>query len=117
MTPGSFNLIVCNPPYVRHHHIANGDKLRLQETAQKSCGVSLSGLAGLYCHFIAIAQLNNTPLETLLGEGRVYGGGLHKLEPKELGNVSAEPLLDLIARKLPPLAYQMDIFELMTADS
>lgn len=62
-------------------------------------------------------QLNDTPLETLLGEGRVYGGGLHKLEPKELGNVSAEPLLDLIAGRLPPLAYQMDIFELMTVDS
>ena len=32
-------------------------------------------------------QLNNIPSEILLGEGRVYGGGLHKLEPKELSKV------------------------------
>ena len=32
-------------------------------------------------------QLNNIPPEILLGEGRVYGGGLHKLEPKELSKV------------------------------
>ncbi len=51
-----FNLIVCNPPYVRHHHIMNEDKLRLHEAVRKSCGASLSGLAGLYCYFIAIAH-------------------------------------------------------------
>jgi adenine-specific DNA-methyltransferase len=25
-----FNLLICNPPYVRHHHLANEEKIRLQ---------------------------------------------------------------------------------------
>lgn len=33
--------------------------------------------------------LNEISDETLMGESRVYGGGLHKLEPKELGNAIA----------------------------
>jgi hypothetical protein len=34
--------------------------------------------------------------EALTGEGRVYGGGLYKMEPKELGNVSAESILSTL---------------------
>ena len=33
--------------------------------------------------------LNTLTPGQLLSEGRVYGGGLHKLEPKELANVDA----------------------------
>ncbi len=51
-----FNLIICNPPYVRHHHIANGDKHRLRQHARSACGLELSGLAGLYCYFLGLAH-------------------------------------------------------------
>jgi len=40
--------------------------------------------------------LNRISPRDMLGEGRVYGGGLHKLEPKELGNVPANELRDLL---------------------
>jgi len=37
--------------------------------------------------------LNQIPVDALVGEGRVYGGGLYKIEPKELGNAPAEGLV------------------------
>jgi adenine-specific DNA-methyltransferase len=50
-----FNLIICNPPYVRHHHI-NGQKERLQVAAFAAANMKLSGLAGLYCYFMALSH-------------------------------------------------------------
>ncbi|WP_215893364.1 Eco57I restriction-modification methylase domain-containing protein [Acidithiobacillus ferriphilus] len=52
----SFNLLICNPPYVRHHHLESDEKRRLQAEGRAAAGVKLSGLAGLYCHFIALAH-------------------------------------------------------------
>lgn len=51
-----FNLIICNPPYVRHHHLENGDKTRLQMRTHQASGVKISGLAGLYCHFLGLSH-------------------------------------------------------------
>ena len=49
------NLLICNPPYVRHHHIG-ADKARLQTAAMKAIGAKLGGLSGLYCYFLALAH-------------------------------------------------------------
>ena len=40
--------------------------------------------------------LRNIPPDDLLAEGRMYGGGLHKIEPRELGNVAAPELAKLL---------------------
>lgn len=51
-----YNLLICNPPYVRHHHLAATEKLRLQEKSREITGLRLSGLAGLYCHFLMLSH-------------------------------------------------------------
>ncbi len=51
-----FNLLICNPPYVRHHHIAGGEKRRLKVRAREACGVEITGLAGLYCYFLTLCH-------------------------------------------------------------
>ncbi len=50
------NLLVCNPPYVRHHHLPATEKARLADLALRVAGVRLSGLSGLYCYFLALAH-------------------------------------------------------------
>lgn len=50
--PERANLVVCNPPYVRHHHLGADDKRRLQARTREASGMKLSGLSGLYCHFL-----------------------------------------------------------------
>ncbi len=51
-----FNLSICNPPYVRHHHIAGGEKRLLGVRAREACGVKIDGLAGLYCYFLTLCH-------------------------------------------------------------
>ena len=46
-------------------------------------------------------ELDRIPAETLINEGRVYGGGLHKLEPNELANANIEFLKSIL-----PSSYQ-----------
>ena len=53
MTPNAkFSFIICNPPYVRHHLIDKDEKERLNYKTYSDTGIRLSGLAGLYCHFL-----------------------------------------------------------------
>ena len=53
---GQYNLLVCNPPYVRHHHLSADEKLRLRTRIGRAIGIELSGLAGLYCYFLGLAH-------------------------------------------------------------
>jgi len=52
----SFNLIVCNPPYVRHHHLTKKLKKRLVQTSSEIAGTKVSGLCGLYGHFLLLSK-------------------------------------------------------------
>lgn len=61
-----FNLLICNPPYVRHHHLHTNDKKRLQAQAARSFHTKISGLSGLYVYFVGIA-------DTWLQKGGVAG--------------------------------------------
>lgn len=65
-TENRFNLVICNPPYVRHHHLSGADKLRLKELSESTCGVRINGLSGLYCYFMALAH-------AWLSEGGIAG--------------------------------------------
>lgn len=46
------NLLLCNPPYVRHHHLQKAEKQRLQKLGEQETGIKLSEQAGLYGHFL-----------------------------------------------------------------
>jgi len=50
------NLIICNPPYVRHHHLSLDQKDRLRKIVEHTIGIRLSGLSGLYCYYMCIAH-------------------------------------------------------------
>jgi len=53
--PPAPSMILANPPYVRHHHIKQEDKLRLQSLVLQRTGMKVSGLSGLYVYFLMLA--------------------------------------------------------------
>src|SRR5271157_4475016 len=50
------NLIICNPPYIRHHHLKKIQKQYLQASVRKVTGLTISGLAGMYCYFLLLSH-------------------------------------------------------------
>jgi hypothetical protein len=50
------DVLVCNPPYVRHHHVGATLKQDYRARALAHSGVRLSGLAGLYTYFMVAAE-------------------------------------------------------------
>ena len=52
----TYNLILTNPPYVRHHHLPGEDKRRIKAIIRERFGFEVSGLAGLYAYFLLLAD-------------------------------------------------------------
>jgi methylase of polypeptide subunit release factors len=42
-----YNLVACNPPYVRHHHLSQTQKRELQAAVTRHLSRKLDGLSGL----------------------------------------------------------------------
>jgi adenine-specific DNA-methyltransferase len=53
---GRFDLLCTNPPYVRHHHLNQVQKVALQRAVRAQLGLQVSGLAGLYVYFVLLAD-------------------------------------------------------------
>ncbi len=85
-----FNLLITNPPYVRHHHLDRPLKERLQALVRDRLGIRLNGLAGLYCYFL------------LLPDAWMEEGGLFVwLIPSEFMDVSyGQAIKDYLTRRL-----------------
>lgn len=49
------NLILTNPPYVRHHHLTQHQKAWLQARTFQVTGLKVNGLAGLYVYYLLLA--------------------------------------------------------------
>jgi hypothetical protein len=60
--------------------------------------------------------LNRLTPHELLSEGRVYGGGLHKLEPKELANVPVPDIAELLPREHQPVNQTEMLFDAVAAE-
>ena len=128
--PPAPNVILANPPYVRHHHLNREDKERLQALTFKMTGVEVSGLAGLYVHFIllATAWLEDSGIAAWLIPSEFmdvnYGAALkgfltdrvtliraHRFDPDDVqfGDALVSSVV-LVFRKSPPAADHAALF-------
>lgn len=55
-TYSKFNLLVCNPPYTRHHDIDSETKARLKQFVNEKFNTKISGLSGLHIYFMLLSH-------------------------------------------------------------
>ncbi|RMG29099.1 MAG: SAM-dependent DNA methyltransferase [Methanobacteriota archaeon] len=51
-----FNLVICNPPYIRHHHLKQAHKRELQASVERYLHLRMNGLSGLYVYFLILSK-------------------------------------------------------------
>ena len=56
-------------------------------------------LGNIFNYLERLKELNKITGKVMLDEGRVYGGGMRKLEPKELSNVPVPDILSFLQGK------------------
>jgi methylase of polypeptide subunit release factors len=49
---GSFDVVLCNPPYTRHHELRPDYKRKLVQMIKKEYDITMSSLAGVYIYFL-----------------------------------------------------------------
>jgi hypothetical protein len=103
-----YNLVICNPPYVRHHHIVNGEKARIQAATRGACGVNFGGLSGLYCYFMGLSH-------AWMAEGGIAGW----LIPSEFMDVNyGKEVKNYLLNKVRLLhVHRFDPFEIQFGDA
>lgn len=52
-----YNLLICNPPYVRHHHLSETQKRELQAVVARYLNLEMKGLSGFYTYFMILSQV------------------------------------------------------------
>ena len=55
--------------------------------------------------------LNKISPDVIMNEGRIYGGGLHKIEPNELANTSADAILAILPELFGIHVKQLSLFD------
>lgn len=85
-----FDLLIANPPYVRHHHMTAQQKQDRNSLAARASDTKVSKLAGLYVYFMLASQLR-------LKEGAVATW----LVPSEFMTVNyGEALREFLSKKV-----------------
>jgi adenine-specific DNA-methyltransferase len=59
--PNRFDVIVCNPPYTRHHHLPEAYKSSWTAVMQQEYGIRLSRFSSLFAYFFVQAARMLTP--------------------------------------------------------
>ncbi len=123
------DVVLSNPPYVRHHHINREEKERLQRLVFKMTGVKVNGLAGLYVYFLLLAtawmdrdgiaawlipsefmDVNyGTALKRFLTE-QVTLVRAHRFDPRDVqfGDALVSSVVLVFRKTLPPAIHAVD---------
>lgn len=94
--------------FILNHSKATAANVYLMLYPKPVLAARLSGDPHMYR--VIWKALSSITAETLKGEGRVYGGGLHKLEPKELSNVASDFILKALPRTRERVYKQPGLF-------